>query len=80
MRLFAFKPKAFGGHSFYVTAETEAEAVNAVRQYIVAEIASAMKDGEYDGKGLRESDVAGWPENYELTIANPLVVISNPND
>jgi hypothetical protein len=70
MKLYAWQPKGHGELSFFVCAENEQQAREAVER----EIARPAREDEptryFDGWGT---------DYYELTVAEPLQVITNDN-
>ena len=75
MNLYAWQPEGHGEYSFFVCAENEKEAKEAVDQYIKEHM--NKDDDEY----LTDYSVGGWgTEYYRLKVLNPLQVIINCND
>ena len=72
MKLYAFKPKGYGEHSFFTIAKSEEEAIKAVTNFI--ERFYYAKSGIYE-------DAAGWgTDYYEMFVVEEGDVIYNNND
>ena len=68
MNLYAWQPKGYGESSFFVCAENEENAKDAVNKYI-------------QDNSLDVIDVAGWgTDYYRLKILPPMSVIINYNE
>jgi hypothetical protein len=81
MKLFSWQPQGHGEQSFFVVAENEKEASDAVYKEI-QRLLKLSSDDEYLGdEGFySDSDFSGWgTDYYKLTIAEPGVVIRNDN-
>lgn len=70
IKLFAFQPNGFGQYSFFVMAEEEAEARQAVEKYINEKFDSTC-NLPYAGFGTN---------SYKLTVLDRGEVITNAND
>lgn len=70
MKLYAFQPNGYGQYSFFVMAESEAEARRAVERYIEKTFDSTCKQ-PYAGFGT---------DSYKLTMLDRGQVITNAND
>jgi len=70
MKLYAFQPNGYGQYSFFVMAENEDEARQAVERYI-EETFDSTCSLPYAGFGT---------ESYKLTVLNRGEVIVNAND
>jgi hypothetical protein len=75
MKLYAWQPKGHGEYSFFVCAESEQEAKNAVDAHIKKHL--NQQDNEYIG----DYEIGGWgTDYYRLTVVRPLSVVTNSND
>lgn len=72
MKLYAWKPNGYGEYSFFVCAGNEQQARTVVDAHI-----ESLKDDEY----FSDYVTSGWgTDYYELTVVEPLNVITNCND
>ena len=68
MKLYAWQPRGHGEYSFFVCAENEKDAKDAVDSYIKEQSIS-----DYSSSGF-------GTDYYFLTVLEPLQVVSNCND
>lgn len=77
MKLYAWQPKGHGQLSWFVSAETEEAARDAVER----EIARRKALDSLDLDRITDYETSGWgTDYYELTAVEPGVVVANDND
>jgi hypothetical protein len=77
LKLYAWQPKGHGELSWFVVAETEAEAKDAVDREIARRLSLPWDEPDHIG----DYDVEGWGSDYyTLTVAKRGQPVSNDNE
>jgi hypothetical protein len=75
MKLYAWKPREHGQYSFFVCAENEKDAKDAVDSYI------KEHKNKNDDESISDYSSRGFGTDYYfLTVLEPLQVVNNCND